>query len=434
MKILILSQYWHPENGVPQRRWTWLSKVLVDAGHEVTVIAPPPHYQRKITLKTWWGEGLYSAKAEKSNGPSGERIIRSGFFPAGQSLTQRALNQATVALGAIWVVLRRSDLLPTPTPDLVIGTVPALPTAVAARLVAKKLGKPYIIDLRDAWPDLLTESRNWNKSTGKKSVRERILSKGPLQLVSATTKRSLNGALKHAAGISVTSSHLAENLRARPEIMSDGATPPVETIRNVFPPETKFAEGNENDGSRGQLNVLYAGTFGRAQNLENALCAAELAREQGIDVALCFVGAGVTREALSESVRERGLDVTIESRKSAGDLAPFYEWADTALVHLTDWEPLERAVPSKTYELMAARVHISAVVSGETAELVRGLGAGDVVDPEDPQALAEQWVKLANNRTLLSIEGSGSEWVAEERVMVAPQRLLALIEKARAVG
>lgn len=96
LKILVLSQYWHPENGVPQRRWTWLSKILVDAGHEVTVIAPPPHYQRKMGLKTWWEERRFSSALENHTGPSGERIVRSGFLPAGSSLTQKALNQATV--------------------------------------------------------------------------------------------------------------------------------------------------------------------------------------------------------------------------------------------------------------------------------------------------------------------------------------------------
>lgn len=46
-------------------------------------------------------------------------------------------------------------------PDLVIGTVPALPTSVVTMLTARIIGAPYIIDLRDAWPELLRE-----KTTG----------------------------------------------------------------------------------------------------------------------------------------------------------------------------------------------------------------------------------------------------------------------------
>lgn len=430
MKILILSQYWYPENGVPQRRWSWLSKVLIDAGHEVTVIAPPPHYQRKMDLKTWWGQRHFSSAVESATGPSGERIVRSGFLPSGPSLTQRAMNQGTVALGAVWVILKRPGKLKGYRPDLVIGTVPALPTAVATRFAARKFQAPYIVDLRDAWPDLLLESEKWNRGTGKKSLREKVLSKGPFQVVSGLTKAALNNALKGAAGISVTSSHLAADLRKRTEIMRDGSTPTIVTVRNVFPPESTDLRPREDAGSAGQLRVLYAGTFGRAQNLENALAAAELAKEQGIDISLCLVGAGVAREALVESVRRRGIDASIESRKPAEELAPYYAWADTALVHLTDWEPLNRAVPSKTYELMAAQIHISAVVDGETAELVRERNAGIVVAPEDPKALADQWVNLAQNRQLLRTEGDGPHWVRTERETVAPQCLLALVEEA----
>ena len=48
MRILLVTQYWYPENGVPQRRWSWLAKILIDAGHEVCVVAPPPRNSRSI--------------------------------------------------------------------------------------------------------------------------------------------------------------------------------------------------------------------------------------------------------------------------------------------------------------------------------------------------------------------------------------------------
>lgn len=429
-QILVLSQYWHPENGVPQRRWTWLTRILVDAGYEVTVITPPPHYQRKMDLKTWWQERRFFSAADSQVGRSGERIIRSGFIPAGNSLTLRVLNQATVALGAIWVILKRPGSLRGYRPDLVIGTVPALPTAAATWFTAVRFRAPYIIDLRDAWPDLLEESSNWNKSTGRRSIREKIFTKGPLQLLSALTRKVVNLALKNSAGISVTSSYLAEDLQTRRELQTNGHTPPVTTVRNVFPAETNFVKDGKPRSRNGRLNVLYAGTFGRAQNLENALKAAELAKAQGVDVSLRLVGAGVTRAALTDSVARRGLNVSLESRQPAEDLAPFYDWADTALVHLTDWVALEKAVPSKTYELMAARVHISGVVSGEAAELIRDRGAGDVVTPENPQALADLWVALARDPARLVTSGMGPEWVAREREHVARRRLLSLIDNA----
>ncbi|WJZ18459.1 putative glycosyl transferase [Corynebacterium guangdongense] len=425
----MLSQYWYPENGVPQRRWTWLSKILVDAGHEVTVIAPPPHYQRKIELKRWWADRKARVPLEPEEGPSGERIIRSGFFPAGPSLTQRAINQATVALGAVWVAARKKGDLRGYKPDLIIGTVPALPTAAATRIVATIMRRPYLIDLRDAWPDLLQQSDQWNKGTGTTSLREKVLKRGPLQVVSVTTKIVLNDALRNAAGITVTSSHLADELQKRTALHTDGASPECVTIRNVFPPlsdRNVDLERTHDDG----LNVLYAGTLGRAQNLSNALEAAKIAQDQGVAINLQFVGAGVAREQLTTKARELGVNASFERRYPAEEMGEFYDWADTALVHLTDWEPLSRAVPSKTYELMAQKVHISGVVAGEAAELILTHGAGDIVEPENPQALAELWMELATHPERLKINGDGPQWVRQQRESIAPERLLSLVERA----
>lgn len=75
--------------------------------------------------------------------------------------------------------------------------------------------------------------------------------------------------------------------------------------------------------------------------------------------------------------------------RSAVEIVGFYEWADTALVHLTDWEPLDKAVSSKTYELMSVGIHISGVVKSETARIIKLFEAGDTVSPENPHELAE---------------------------------------------
>jgi len=105
----------------------------------------------------------------------------------------------------------------------------------------------------------------------------------------------------------------------------------------------------------------------------------------------------------------------VESRRAADSLELDYQWADTALVHLSNWAPLERAVPSKTYELMECGIHISGVVAGETADLIQRLDAGHVVEPDNPWALADLWISLSTNRTLLDVSSCGRDWVRNER-------------------
>lgn len=433
MKILVVSQYWDPENGVPQRRWAWFSQILRGAGHEITVVTPPPHYLRDVSLRQWWRERGFKATPQPELGRSGERIIRSGFFPGGQSITQKALNQAAVAVGALHAVLRPTGPLRGYKPDLVVGTVPAIPTAFVAQIAARRHHVPYMIDLRDAWPELLSVSGRWNAGTGPPSLRQRVLSHGPLQVVSFITGRGLNWVLKHAALVMVTSRYLESDLRDR-FARSSAAGRKAVTVRNVFPPQTVVTKHPDLSSAATSLNVLYAGTLGRAQNLHNALKAAAIAADKGLRVHLRLVGAGAAKRQLIRAAEELGVAAEFENRRSADSLAEHYQWADTALVHLTDWEPLTRAVPSKTYEIMSQRLHISGVVAGETAELITELAAGDVVPPEDPDALANLWLALSKDRSRLAIGTQAAEWIENERHRIAPKVLLESVEQARGIA
>src|SRR5699024_8262165 len=115
-------------------------------------------------------------------------------------------------------------------------------------------------------------------------------------------------------------------------------------------------------------------------------------------------------------------------KKDAAELLEFYQWADTALVHLASWEPLKRAVPSKTYELMEIGLHITGVVSGETSELIRYLNAGSVVPPSNPDALAELWIELALAPDNFETKGAAREWVVNERTLRTPKVLSRLLD------
>lgn len=421
MRILLVTQYWYPENGVPQRRWSWLVKILINAGHEVSVVAPPPRNSRSIETT---GESELLSKTPY-RGAEGETIFRSSAYRVGDSITSKAASQLLIALSQTRTIIRNRKQI---EPDLIIGTVPALPTAGVTWLAAKIFDRPYVIDLRDAWPDLMGQATSWNTGVGDPSIREKLAKNGPLQLVTRVSTKILNSLLRRARVIVVTSSSLKTSLESRSELTTRGSSPEVVVVRNVFPVASQPTEDRGNHRKSGHLNVLYAGTIGRAQNLQNALEAAKLARQQGLELHMTFVGAGAAREMLQKKAQEFGVDARFVRLKPAELLNAYYDWADTALVHLAEWEPLRRTVPSKTYELLFNRIHISGVVEGEAADLISSLGGGDVVSPQDPSALADLWVSLSQNPTRLSIGTTGREWVIRERQVVSPARLLQMLQ------
>jgi len=428
VKILVLSQYWYPENGVPQRRWAWLTSLLQQLGHEVRVVAPYPSYR----VKDPQGRTKEFRTEELLTGPNGEQIARCGFLESGHSLSGRIAAQAYAALGMITTAWRRKGPLKGFSPDLVIGTVPALPTAWVTELVARGLKVPYIIDLRDSWPDLLTEHDRWNDGTGKTSMREKILKRGPFQILAFIVERVMFRAYRNSAGMITTSNLLRKQLTENPRVVPAQSEKPMETIFNVFPSETM--RKNHSVSSGGELNVMYAGTIGRAQMLSNAVEAVAVAREHGTRINLRLIGSGVAVEALKDLAENLNVDVEFIDNVRASELEEHYEWADSALVHLANWGPLDSAIPSKTFELMQNRIHISASITGESAELIEALGAGDVVAPDDPEALAEMWQRLAANKEALEMGSNALAWVAEEREKRTIEKLARLLSQIAADG
>lgn len=404
-----------------------MSKLIIDKGHEVDVFAPPPHYRKNVDVKTVVSSFRAASRAEL--GPAGEVIHRTPFVPTGESLVTRAFGQAVIALGQVGSLVAKVRTLKRA--DLIIGTVPALPTAVVTYLVARILRKPYIIDLRDAWPDLLREYRSWNDAIGQeRSLGKKAFYFGLSSLLSVVAT-ILRFVIKRAAVITVTSQHLGDHIEENLlKGIAVGRRPEVITIRNVFPSYFLRKELAASLDAKKELNVLYAGTIGRAQKLKNAVLASRICKDKGYIINLRFVGGGAALESLKSFAREQDINVTFESSVGLSALASVYNWADTALVHLADWESFDRTVPSKTYELMSAGVHISGAVSGEASDLIERLCAGHVVGPECPKELAELWIRLMDNPRKLIVSTEGLDWVVNERTVVVPQLIEGLLSRS----
>ena len=409
-----------------QRRWEWFSEILVAQGYDVDVLAPPPRHGSSDVFDTFRVFKRPTSRVEI--GICGEKIFRTPGFQPRSKLTARAMNQILVAVGQISTALRLrySDLYARP--DVVIGTVPALPTAFSSLLIARIFGSPLIIDLRDAWPDLFSEHYEWERALGQIKPENRRNS-GLKELAIRGISRSFEHAVGKAERLIVTSAFLADSINSK-MVKSELSQERAVVVRNVFPPKLKFHKVSTSK-SPSTLKVLYAGTIGRAQNLANVVRAVDIARHCGVDIDLKLVGSGAGKPFVSELAQSLGVNLQLNSRVSPSNMEELYTWADVCLVHLTDWDPLQRTVPSKTYELMSVGMFIIAVASGETRRLVEELGAGQCVNPESPWELAEALVSLARLEEVPVPDSSAARWVEDQRTRVAPRNL---VETVRTVA
>ena len=126
-----------------------------------------------------------------------------------------------------------------------------------------------------------------------------------------------------------------------------------------------------------------------------------------------IVGQGADVGRLRRLNLRFGSPVRILGQIEGNEILEQYAWADSTIVSLRDWKPFEWTVPSKLYELLAAGKHITAIVSGEAADIVRDAHAGDVVAPGDVDALARLWQSISSDRDRLLVGPEGRRWVEE---------------------
>lgn len=397
MRILLLSQYYAPEVGAPQHRWSGLARCLTAAGHELHVVAPAPHYPHGHLLP----EHRAFAPGRTHAGDDGEVVHRVRFRPYDERVRPRMADEAVVASAAVAAVRRG---LGGWRPEVVVATVPSLPMLWAGGRAARHLGVPFVAEVRDAWPDLLVVADDWDHADahGRPSLPARAARRGMSALGAATTRLQ-----RRADAVVVTTDAFAQVLRAR-------GVEPVHVVRNAahelpgWPDRPAGAEHHD-----GVLRILYGGTVGRAQGLATALRAAALAKARGVRLELRVVGAGADRRGLEALTRELGAPVQWCDPVPRSRMTEHYAWCDTVLVSLRGWAALEMAVPSKLYEVMGLGVHVTAVVAGEAREIVEGRHAGAVSTPGDVEQLADTWERLAADRTLLEVSALGRAWVAE---------------------
>jgi colanic acid biosynthesis glycosyl transferase WcaI len=109
-----------------------------------------------------------------------------------------------------------------------------------------------------------------------------------------------------------------------------------------------------------------------------------------------FVGGGVEVERLKARVAAESIaNAVFLPRLPMSEIGRVLHAADALLVHLKDDPLFAITVPSKTQAYMAVGRPVIMAVRGDAARLVQTAGAGLVVEPEQPEALAAAVLELA---------------------------------------
>ncbi|WP_307815471.1 glycosyltransferase family 4 protein [Streptomyces sp. 7-21] len=358
-RLLLVSTNYAPEHaGIGPYATQIAEHWAQDRGAEVHVLAGMPHYP------AWRTDPAYRRTWRTVDEREGVLIHRRRHaVPARQSAARRALYEATILGHGLLAPPRIAP------PHAVVAQVPSLAGGVLAARLARRYGVPFVPVIQDLM--------------GAAAAQSGMRGGGRAASAAARIERRV---LREARLVGVIHDSF------RPRVRALGV--PDDRVRLV-PNWTHIPapSGHEPDRAAvrarlgwrsGQTVVLHAGTMGLKQGLETAIAAARLAPE----LRVVLMGDGSQRPhlaALARDVPNAELLPPVPNEEFPGVLAA----ADILLVTQRA-SVLDMSVPSKLTSYFAAGRPVLAAVAagGGTAEEIRRSGAGRLVPPEDPAALA----------------------------------------------
>ena len=173
----------------------------------------------------------------------------------------------------------------------------------------------------------------------------------------------------------------------------------------------KYDESEVSLPNNGNLNLLFAGNLGHAQDLPSIIEAAKLANLKLLNVNFVFLGDGVAKKDAQLKVMQSSLNnVFFLPRVPMNEVGSLLLQADALLVHLKDDELFRITIPSRTQANLAVGKPIIMAVSGDAADLVSNSGGAIICQPSEPNELYNAVKKLSNlTQEELELMGANSK-------------------------
>ncbi|MES2812660.1 MAG: glycosyltransferase family 4 protein [Bacteroidota bacterium] len=364
MKILVISQYFWPENF----KINDLCLGLKERGHEVTVLTGTPNYPKGVFF-----EG-YSFWKNNDSDWNGIKVYRSKLIPRGNNALSLMLNYLSFPFFSGWRTLFIKEKFDT---VLVYGLSPI--TVGLPAIVLKKLKKtPYCFWVQDLWPESLTAAGGINN-------------KFILNFFDGITRMIYN----HSEKVLVQS----EGFKSY--ITGQGISPDkllfypnsTETFYKPLAVETDYQQKLPKG-----FTLLFAGNLGEAQSLTTIIEAAQLVKDQGYSMNWVFLGNGRMKQQLEEEIKNKDLtnEVHLLGAFPSEDMPKFFSCADALIVSLKKDKIFALTIPSKIQSYMACEKPILASLDGEGAKIVVASNCGFASAAEDGIALANNAIQLYN--------------------------------------
>jgi glycosyltransferase involved in cell wall biosynthesis len=382
MRILMLKDYYYPENCAGINLSQDLVSKLSNSGDYVDIFTPIPC--RGITYKI---RKEYRNKKIEHNG--NVTIYRYWLPYEKTNLIQRACRYFLQNIIQIWKGLFHDY-------DVIfLGSTP--PTMGLVGTILKKIKKkPFVYNVQDIFPDSMI--------TGN------ITKKGSIvwKIGRGIEKITYN----NANHIIVINENFKKNILAKGVPESK-----ISVINNWIDTEKVYPIARNNNNLFREFSiptdkfiVLYAGNFGNAQGASVILEAASLLKKER-DIHFVIFGGGSKFDSAKKIVKDKELkNVTINPLLEIERVPEVYSVGNVALITCKKGVGYT-GMPSKTWSIMACNTPIIASfdIGSELDYILTNSHAGVCIEPENSFSLAKKIKELKDNPYFF--ENKGREYV-----------------------
>ena len=378
MHVAVFSQYHtNPDCPATSRHYTLLAHLA--KSHRVTLLTTPAWKGQRLTHAfAWVPEGVEIREAAIS--------YENRMGPA-----RRALAFAQYAAWAVRQGLRLDK------PDVIWGISTPLTAAWAAAQVAHWRKVPWVFEVQDLWPAFPIAMGAVPTSLARQQLYR--MEKRLYQSASHILPLSPDMA-RYVMDLGISGSKVTTVLNGTDLELAARATPRVvEALRQA-------------QGLTGKQVILYAGTFGRANDIPTLVAAAEAMAAEESDTVWLFLGHGFFEPLVAAAAARWPGRIRLVGGQARHEVFAWFTLAAVSVVSFLGLPVLDANSPAKLYDSLAAGTPVVVTNAGWTKALVAEHACGWYVPAGDAPALAAQLRALLKNPAWLEAAGNNGKALA----------------------
>lgn len=360
MKILVVSQYFYPEDF----KINDVVEYLLGAGHDVNVLTAYPNYPGGSFFD---GYGFFDSYPKNFKGA---RVYRTPIIPRKNNSINLLLNYLTFP---IFSRTRAMKIQQRFKPDVVLGyQLSPIWSVFPATILKNRFKVPFVLWCLDLWPESFLSNFSY-----RNFIIDRYVSFSSEQIY------------RSADFLAVTT----KSFRSQLAKISDRSEGDISFLPNwaedIFMeiPKKSFTLNSE------LFNVVFAGNIGDSQGLDVLINAARLTKKQNIVWHL--FGEGRYKGKLRQSAERLNLsNIIFHGRIDLNQIPSIYSESNALLLTLKPKQGFSRTIPGKFAGYLTSGKPIISNIEGEVKTVIEQYKLGDTFSGNSSEELAKVAMKI----------------------------------------